>query len=128
MLKGVRSCKLGHETLMRDEIGGARAALRDAVATLGLIDGQEVQLAQARFDLAELDHGQLCAAGIKRLFSTQRTTQKWSPIKVRRAQLSWRADEAQHRVACWVAPTPQPRNLGVPRGWNDGHEGLGRLT
>ena len=76
VLKAARSRKAAHESLMRGDVDAARTALRDAVDTLSLIDGEDVQLAQARFDLAELDHGQWSAASTKRLFSTQRTTQK----------------------------------------------------
>ncbi len=76
VLKAARSRKTAHESLMRGDIDGARVALRDAVDTLKLIDGEEVQLAQARFDLSELDRGEWNAASTKRLFSTQRATQK----------------------------------------------------
>ena len=76
VLKAARSRKAAHESLMRGGIDGARAALRDAVDTLEMIDGEEVQLTQARFDLSELDLGEWNAASTKRLFSTQRTTQK----------------------------------------------------
>jgi hypothetical protein len=101
---------------MRDDIGGARAASRNAVATLAMIDGQEVRLAQARFDLAELDRAQWSAAGIKRLFSTQRTTQKWSPIDSQSpliGELPWNSGElgSAADVRMWW----QQRNPGTPR-------------
>jgi len=76
VLKAARSRKSAHESLLRGDVDGARAALRDTVDTLQLIDGEDVQLAQARFDLSELDRGEWSAASTKRLFSTQRTTQK----------------------------------------------------
>ena len=76
VLKAARSRKAAHESLMRGDVDAARTALLDAVDTLSLIEGEDVQLEQARFDLAELDHGQWSAASTKRLFSTQRTTQK----------------------------------------------------
>jgi len=76
VLKAARSRKAAHERLMRGDIDGARTALGDAIDTLALIDGEEVQLAQARFDVSELDRGEWNAASTKRLFSTQRSTQK----------------------------------------------------
>ena len=75
VLKAARSRKVAHESLMRGDIESARAALRDAVDTLTLIDGEDAQLAQARFDLGELDRGEWNSASSKRLFSTQRSTQ-----------------------------------------------------
>jgi Ca-activated chloride channel family protein len=76
VLKAARSRKEAHELLMRDDIDGARDALRAAVETLSLVDGDDVALAQARFDLSELDRGAWSAASSKRLFSTQRSAQK----------------------------------------------------
>ena len=76
VLKAARSRRAAHESLLRGDIDSARAALRDAVDTLAMIDGEDVQLDQARFDLSELDRGDWNESSTKRLFSTQRSTQK----------------------------------------------------
>lgn len=76
VLKAARSRKAAHESLAGGDVTRARMALRDVVDTLEGIDGEEVQLAQAKFDLDELDRGEWSAASSKRLFSTQRATNK----------------------------------------------------
>jgi hypothetical protein len=75
VLQAARSRKEAHEQLLRGDLGGAKRSLRKAMCTLSEISGQELELAQAQFDLDELERGEWTESSSKRLFSTQRSTQ-----------------------------------------------------
>jgi hypothetical protein len=86
VLRAAKARKAAHESLLRGDSDAARSALSDAISLLAPLPSQAAELAQAKFDLDELDQGSWTDASTKRLHSTMRSTQKGRPSRFDKGQ------------------------------------------
>jgi Ca-activated chloride channel family protein len=76
VLRAARAMKDAHESILRGDEGGARAALAATIDFLAPMPSQAAAVAEVRAALNELDHGQWSAASTKRLHSNMRGAAK----------------------------------------------------
>jgi len=76
VLRAAQERRTAHDRIANGDVDGAAAALSRTIDLLAPLPACAAEVQQARFDLEELQHGAWTAASSKRLFSTQRSTEK----------------------------------------------------